>query len=282
MKKRAIIWDFIKITVATAIVAASVYFFLIPSNLTIASISGLAIVLSEVLPLQMSVINLILNCVLLVIGLLLIGKEFGLKTIYTSLLMPVFLGVLEYFLPNQASLTGDQFVDMIAYILAVSAGLAILFSCNASSGGLDIVAKLLNKYLHMDLGVAMSAAGMCTTLSALFVYDIKTVIISVIGTYLNGIVLDHFIFGLAIKKRVCIVSNELEKIKNFLLEELHSGASIYRSTGAYTGEERNEIIAIVDRNEYRKLMDFIAQVDSNAFVTVYNVNKIIYRPKPHR
>ncbi len=282
MKKRAILWDFIKITAATAIVAASVYFFLIPGNLTVASISGLAIVLSELMPLPVSVINMALNAVLLVLGIALVGREFGGKTVYTSLLMPVFLGILEYLLPEQASLTGDQFVDMVAYILCVSVGLAILFTCNASSGGLDIVAKLLNKYLHMDLGAAMTAAGLCTSLSALLVYDIKTAIISLIGTWLNGIVLDYFLFGIDTKKRVCIVSSQMEKIKDFLLEDLHSGASIYRSTGAYTGEERDEIIAIVDKQEYRRLMNFIAQVDDHAFITVYNVNKIIYRPKPRR
>ena len=190
------------------------------------------------------------------------------------------IGVLEQVFPGQKSLTNDQFVDMIAYVLVVSAGLALLFQCNASSGGLDIVAKLLNKYLKIEMGTAMTAAGMCTALSAIFVYDIKTVILSVIGTYINGIVIDHFILGLAVKKRVCIVSKELEQIRRFILDELHSGATIYRALGAYSMEARDEIIAIVDRSEYARLMTFIEKVDSTAFVTVYTVNKVIYRPKP--
>ncbi len=282
MKIWETVLDMAKITVAIFIVAVAVFFFLIPSNLTIASIAGVAIVLSEWLPLSVSAITMLLNSGLLVLGLLLIGREFGGKTIYTSIMMPVFLGILERIFPGQGSLTGDQFVDMIAYVLVVSVGLAILFTCNASSGGLDVVVKLMNKYLGMELGTAMSAAGMCTALSAILVYDVKTLIISAIGTYLSGIVLDQFIFGIAVKKRVCIVSNEIEQIKVFLLQELHSGASIYRSVGAYTNKERDEIITIVDRNEYRRLMNYIAVVDPDAFVTVYNVNKIIYRPKPRR
>lgn len=155
----------------------------------------------------------------------------------------------------------------------------MLFNRNASSGGLDIVAKLMNKFLHMDLGNAMSVSGMVVALSSALVYDKKIVVLSVLGTYLNGIVLDHFIFGFNLKKRVCIVSQKEEEIRSFILHELHSGATIYEAYGAYKLEPRREIITIVDKNEYAKLMTFIEKVDPAAFVTVYTVNKIIYRPK---
>ena len=280
MKKYiAAIKEFIMITIATAIVAAAVFFFLVPSNVSVGSISGLAIVIGNFVPLQISAITMILNVGLLIIGFLFVGREFGGKTIYTSILLPVIIGILEKTFPNNTSITGDPFQDMICYVFLVSVGLAMLFNRNASSGGLDIVAKLMNKFLHMDLGNAMSVSGMVVALSSGLVYDAKIVVLSVLGTYLNGIVLDHFIFGFNLKKRVCIVSEKMEEIRQFILHDLHSGATIYEAYGAYKYDSRREIITIVDKNEYARLMGFIERVDPNAFVTVYTVNKIIYKPK---
>ena len=271
--------EFIMITIATAIVAAAVFFFLVPSHVSVGSISGLAIVLGNFISFPISAITMVLNVGLLVIGFLFVGKEFGGKTVYTSILLPAMIGIFEKIFPNNVSMTADPFLDMICYVFVVSIGLAMLFNRNASSGGLDIVAKLMNKFLHMDLGNAMSVSGMVVALSSALVYDKKIVVLSVLGTYLNGIVLDHFIFGFNLKKRVCIVSDKEEEIRNFILHELHSGATIYEAYGAYKLEPRREIITIVDKNEYAKLMTFIEKVDPTAFVTVYTVNKIIYRPK---
>ena len=271
--------EFIMITIATAIVAAAVFFFLMPSHVSVGSISGLAIVIGNFISLPISAITMVLNVGLLIIGFLFVGKEFGGKTVYTSILLPVLIGIFEKIFPNNVSMTADPFLDMICYVFVVSIGLAMLFNRNASSGGLDIVAKLMNKFLHMDLGNAMSVSGMVVALSSALVYHKKIVVLSVLGTYLNGIVLDHFIFGFNLKKRVCIVSNKEEEVRNFILHELHSGATIYEAYGAYKLEPRREIITIVDKNEYAKLMTFIEKVDPTAFVTVYTVNKIIYRPK---
>lgn len=271
--------DFAMITFGTAIVAAAVFFFLVPSKLSVASISGLAIVLENYIALPVSGITMILNLSLLVVGFLLVGREFGSKTVYTSILLPTFIWVLERLLPNYTSIMQDPFLDMICYIFLVSIGLAILFNRNASSGGLDIVAKLLNKFFRMDLGTAMSGAGMVVALSSGLVYDAKTVVLSILGTYLNGIILDRFIFGFTIKKRVCVISEKEEEIRQYIIRNLHSGATIYQAQGAYHLELKKEIITIVDKNEYLKLMNFLDKVDPNAFVTVYDVNKIIYRPK---
>jgi len=245
----------------------------------VGSISGLAIVLGNFIPLNISAITLVLNILLLILGFLFIGREFGAKTVYTSLLLPVILGVFELIFPNNQSITNDAFLDMLCYIFVVSIGLAMLFNRNASSGGLDIAAKFLNKYFHMDLGKAMSLAGMCVALSSALVYDKKIVVLSVLGTYLNGIVLDHFIFGFNLKKRVCIISKHEEEIRDFILNQLHSGATIYEAIGAYDHQPKKEIITIVDKNEYALLMSYIMKTDKNAFVTVYTVNEIIYRPK---
>mgnify|MGYP002600132844 CR=1 FL=1 len=267
------------LTIAIAIIAVAVYFFLVPSHTSISSMSGLGIVLSNFVPLPLSAITMILNVVLLIIGFFTCGKEFGLKTVYTSVMLPVFLGIFENIFPNTGSITNSQELDVLCYILVVSVGLSILFNRNASSGGLDIVAKIMNKYFHMELGKAMSLSGMCVALSAALVYDKKTVVLSVLGTYFNGIVLDHFIFDHNIKRRVCIITEKEEELRNFILNDLHSGATIYESIGAYNMQKRNEIITIVDKNEYQKLMNYMNHEDPKAFITVYYVSDIRYQPK---
>lgn len=267
------------LTIAIAIIAVAVYFFLVPSHTSISSMSGLGIVLSNFVPLPLSAITMILNVVLLIIGFFTCGKEFGLKTVYTSVMLPVFLGIFENIFPNTGSITNSQELDVLCYILVVSVGLSILFNRNASSGGLDIVAKIMNKYFHMELGKAMSLSGMCVALSAELVYDKKTVVLSVLGTYFNGIVLDHFIFDHNIKRRVCIITKKEEELRQFIVRDLHSGATIYEAIGAYNMEKRNEIITIVDKGEYQKLMKYINQEDPEAFITVYTVSDMRYLPK---
>ena len=283
MKKKLNYIDIIKetviLTVAVAIIAAAVYFFLVPSHTSVSSISGLGIVLSNFVPLQLSAITMILNVVLLIIGFFTCGREFGVKTVYTSVMLPLFLGLFEIIFPNFGSMTDSQELDVLCYILVVSVGLSILFNRNASSGGLDIVAKIMNKYLHMELGKAMSLSGMCVALSAALVYDKKTVVLSILGTYFNGIVLDHFIFDHNIKRRVCIITKKEEKLRQFIIHDLHSGATIYEAIGAYNMEKRHEIITIVDKGEYQNLMKFINQEDPKAFITVYNVSNMRYQPK---
>ena len=267
------------LTVGVAIIAAAVYFFLVPSHASVSSISGLGIVLSNFIPLPLSAITMILNVVLLIIGFFTCGREFGVKTVYTSVMLPLFLGAFEEIFPDFGSMTNSQELDVLCYILVVSVGLSILFNRNASSGGLDIVAKIMNKYLHMDLGKAMSLSGMCVALSAALVYDKKTVVLSLLGTYFNGLVLDHFIFDHNIKRRVCIITKKEEELRQFIIHDLHSGATIYESIGAYNMEKRNEIITIVDKGEYQKLMNYMNREDPKAFITVYTVSDMRYQPK---
>ena len=266
-------------SVAVGIIASAVYFFLIPSQTSISSVSALAIILAHYVSLPVSSVTMILNVVLLVIGFLTCGKEFGAKTVYTSILLPLYLAVFEKIFPDFQSLTESTELDVLCYILVVSIGLGILFNMNASSGGLDIVAKMMNKYLHIDLGKAMTIAGLCAALTSAFVYDTKIVFLSILGTYLNGIVLDHFILGLNTRKRVCIISEKQEVLLHFLLEELRCGATLYEATGAYNRQKRTEVITIVNHSEYSKLLNWLHREDPNAFVTVYTVGEII---RPNR
>ena len=267
------------ITVGNVIVAAAVFFFMFPSHVSVGSGAALAMVLSNFIPLSVSTITLIMNVGLLIIGFLLIGPEFGAKTVYCSILMPVVMGVFEKIFPNFQSITQDPLLDVICYILVVGVGLAILFSRNASSGGLDIVAKIMNKYLKMDLGKAMSTSGIVVALSSALCYDSKTVVLSLLGTYFGGMIVDHFIFGINIKRRVCVISDHLDPIVDYVLHDLHSGATLNEIIGAYDKTPRTEMITIVDKNEYKQLMDYVRKVDPKAFVTVYSVSDMRYQPK---
>ena len=278
-KLRCYIRDMAVITFATFIVAVAVFFFMMPNNLAIASIAGLAVVLQKFIPLSVATISLIFNVGLLIIGFIFVGREFGGKTVYTSVILPIFVGIFEKLFPKYNGLTGDPFLDMICYIFIVSIGLSLLFNHNASSGGLDIIVKILNKYLHIDKGKAMSIAGMLVSLSAVFAYDTKTVVLSVLGTYLNGIILDYFLFGTNIKKKVCILSAKNEEIKKYILKNMHSGATLYKVIGAYNNEEHEEVVAIVNKREYGVLMQFIRRTDPDAFVTVSTINEVMYKPK---
>ena len=263
----------------TAIVAAAVFFFMLPSHVSVGSGAALAMVLSNFIPLPVSIITAALNVFLLIIGFLLIGPEFGGKTVFTAMLMPGFMGVFEILFPDFQSLTQDPLLDVMCYILVVGVGLSILFSCNASSGGLDIVAKLMNKYMGIEMGKAMSLSGMLVAMSSALCYDSKIVILSLLGTYFGGLIVDHFIFGLNLKRRVCIISPKVDEITRFILHDLHSGATLGEVIGAYENVVRKEIITIVDKQEYRKLMDYMKKTDPTAFITVYSVNEINYTPK---
>ena len=271
--------DFVMITLGTIVVAIAVFFFMVPSNVSVGSIAALAMIIARSVPFSIATLTFIMNVALLIFGFVFIGREFGVKTVYTALLLPTVMRVFEILLPNNQSLTNDQTLDVICYIVIVSIGQSMLFVRNASSGGLDIVGKFIHKYFHVDLGKAVGLTGLSVAFSSILVYDIKTVILSVLGTYFGGVILDHFIFGTTLKRRVCIISKKEQEILDFILHELHSGATKYHAYGTYSDAQYTEINAIVDKNEYLKLMNFITEADPSAFVTVYAVNAMRYVPK---
>ena len=272
---KALIKEYSIVTIGTLIVATGVFFFMLPSNVVAGSLTGLVMVLANFIPIKISVLTFILNLGLLVIGFIFIGKEFGGKTVYSSVLLPIFLGIFEFAFPNNQSLTNDVLLDTICYLLIVSVGIALLFRVNASSGGLDIVAKILNKYAHIELGKAMSIAGMVTAFSSILVYDKKTLVMSILATYANGIILDNFIDGYNRRKRVCILSSNYEQIQEFITNELKRGVTLYQAIGGYKKEEKTEIVTILTRSEYGALLNYLHSVDKSAFVTVSTVNEVV-------
>ena len=280
--KGVLLKEYAVITLGIGITAAAVYFFMLPADIVLGSITGLAIVLVNFIPVQLSVMTFILNALCLLIGFLLVGREFGAKTIYTSVLLPVFLYVFEVLFPNNVSLTNDTLLDLLSCIILISIGQTLMFNANASSGGLDIVAKILNKYFHLELGKGIAVAGILTVATTIFVYDAKTLIVGILGTYFNGLILDEYISGFARRKRVCFLSEKYEEISDYIMHELKRGVTLYEAKGGYDHSEKVEVLTILTQNEYGQLMDYIRKTDPKAFVTVSTVSEVVgYWNKAH-
>lgn len=275
MKSKINFREYLTLILGMFIISAAVYYLMMPSKIVVGSISGLVMVMSNFLPFKISTMTLVLNMVLLLLGFIFIGKDFGVKTVITSVLLPVFLGIFEVVTPKVPMLTDDPLVNTICYVLVVSFGQAMLFNANASSGGLDVVAKFMNKYFHMELGKALTIIGFLTAASSVFVYDRKTLAISLLGTYLCGMVLDNFIDGFKIRKRVCILSEKYQDIQEFVVRSLHRGATLYPAYGGYDNKEKTEVVTILTRTEYAQLLNYIHSADPKAFVTVSTVGEVI-------
>ncbi|WP_314012796.1 YitT family protein [Mogibacterium diversum] len=271
--------DFILITIGTIICGVATYFFMVPSNLAIASVSGVAILIGKFVPLSKAILILILNLVLLIISWFFVGREFTIKSIYPSIGLPVVMMILGHYTPNYHGVMNDQFLDMICYLFLCDLGIALMVVRNASSGGLDVLYKMANKYLNIDFGVATSVVGLFISAPAIFIYDPKTGVLSILGTYVTGIIIDHYVFGMTTKLKVCILSKKNDEICEYIINELHSGVTRYEASGGFTGDKFDEINVIVNRNEYAKLMKHLREVDPNAFATVTNIHDVMYRPK---
>ena len=273
-------------TVGMFIAAAAVYYFLVPSKIVVGSISGLSIVISALfeqagLTVKVSTVVLIINAILLVMAYFLIGKEFGLKTCYTALILGPMMDLWEKICPNTAllapgstSVMGDLWFDLICFVLILSMSQAIMFRINASTGGLDILAKIVNKYLHFDIGLSVTIAGVVICCTAFFVNPFRLVIVGLIGTWINGIIVDYFMASLSRRKRVCIISDEHEKIRDYIVNKIVRGCSLYEVTGGYKGDKRMEIQSLLTKDEFADLMNFIRENDIKAFITAGNVSEV--------
>ncbi|MBO5595703.1 MAG: YitT family protein [Bacteroidales bacterium] len=278
--------ELVIMTAGMFIAAASVYYFLMPSNLVIGSITGLSMVISSIftaagIPVKVSLVVTIINALLLVLAWLLIGAEFGAKTVYTALILGPFIELWEKILPyqkllepGQTSVMGDPWFDLLCFVLILSASQTILFNINASTGGLDILAKIVNKYLHFDIGTSVSVAGALICCTAFAVNPFRMVVIGLIGTWINGLALDHFTAGLNRRKRVCIISSRYEEIRKYIIEDLQRGCSLYEVTGGYNGHRNVEIQSLLTQNEFSDLMSYLKQNDIHGFITAGNVSEI--------
>ena len=278
--------ELVIMTLGMAIAAAAVYYFLMPSNLIIGSITGLSMVLSNIftaagIPVKVSVMVTVINAILLVLAWFLIGKEFGAKTVYTALILGPLIDMWEKILPyqklvepGQTTVMGEIWFDLICFVLILSISQTILFHINASTGGLDILAKIVNKYLHFDIGTSVTVAGAIICCTAFAINPFRMVVIGLIGTWINGIALDYFTASLNRRKRVCIISSQYERIRKYIIEDLQRGCSLYNVTGGYNGHQNVEIQALLTQDEFANLMDFIKTNDIHGFITAGNVSEI--------
>ena len=289
-------WKFWKeliiMTVGMFFGAAAVNYFLVPSHLVIGSISGLSIVLSQLLPIKVSVMIFIINAILLLLAWILIGKEFGAKTVYTALILGPLMDVWESIIPaqklaemrlasdmpiNPANLTsvmGDPLLDLICFVLMLSISQAILFNINASTGGLDIIAKIINKYTHLDIGVSVTVGGAIICCTAFLINPVHLVIIGLVGTWVNGIVVDYFMASINQRKRVCVISEEHERLRDFIVNKLQRGCSLYKVEGGFSRSEHVEIQALLSKDEFAALLEFIKTNNIDHFITSGNVSAI--------
>ena len=283
-------------TVGMTVAAAAVYYFLMPSKLVVGSITGLSIVIGKLLSMagigiKVSQVIVIINAILLVMAWLLIGKEFGAKTVYTALILGPLVDFWEKILPiekllepGQTSLMNDPWFDLLCFVLILSASQTILFHINASTGGLDILAKIVNKYLHIDLGTSVSVAGALICCTAFAINPFRLVVIGLIGTWINGIALDYFTAGMNRRKRVCIISSQYERLRKYIIEDLERGCSLYNVTGGYNGHQNVEIQALLTQNEFASLMEYMKVNDIHGFITAGNVSEIYgdWNKKKHK
>lgn len=288
-------WKFWKelliMTLGMAVGAAAVYYFLMPSKLIIGSISGLSIVLAEIFggKIKVSVIVTVINAVLLLLAWLLIGAEFGAKTVYTALILGPLLDFWEKVMPYErlmeagaTSVMNDPWFDLLCFVLLLSISQAILFRINASTGGLDILAKIVNKYLHFDIGMSVTIAGAMICCSAFAINPFRMVVIGLIGTWINGVVVDYFTDTLNRKKRVCIISKDHEAIREFITQELQRGCSLYHLEGGFSKDEKIEVVALLTKHEYADLFSFMKEHNYDGFITASNVSEVYGRWNEHK
>ena len=278
--------ELIIMTVGMFIAAAAVYYFLVPSKIVVGSISGLSIVISALfeqagIPIKVSTVVLVINAFLLVLAYFLIGKEFGLKTCYTALILGPMMDIWEKICPNPAllapgstSVMGDLWFDLLCFVLILSMSQAIMFRINASTGGLDILAKIVNKYFHFDMGLSVTIAGVVICCTAFSVNPFRLVIIGLIGTWINGLIVDYFMASLSRRKRVCIISDDHELIRDYIVNKIVRGCSLYEVTGGYKGDKRMEIQSLLTKDEFADLMNFIRERKIQAFITAGNVSEV--------
>lgn len=283
---RKFLGELITMTLGMMVGAAAVYYFLVPSKLIIGSISGLSIVLTEILQgaginIGLSTMIFGINALLLILAWFLIGREFGAKTVYTALILGPLVSFWEKVLPlekvmapGDISVMNDPWLDLICFVLMLSVSQAILFRINASSGGLDIIAKIINKYLHFDIGMSVTVAGALICCSAFAINPFRMVVIGLIGTWINGLAVDYFTASLNRRKRVCMITDRYEEVRRYIIEELQRGCSLYPVRGGYSGTDHTEVVSLLTQTEFASLLAFLKNNEIKAFITSGNVSEI--------
>lgn len=270
MKK--LIKDYIIITIGSVLVASGLYFFLMPNDIAAGGVNGFAMVINRYLPfLSVGLLMIIMNIILFIVAFILIGPNFGAKTIYASLALSGIIIIFEKTVPMTSTLTNDILLELVLGIMIQGVGMAIIFNENASTGGTDIIAKILNKYFHLDIGKALLLTDFTVTLLAGISFGIQKGMYSLLSVILNGLLIDKAIEDFNAHKEVIIISSKNSVIKEYIINELERGATLYYGEGAFSNNRVEILSTIVSRKEYIKLKLFIKETDKDAFIKVYDV-----------
>lgn len=273
---KILIKDFFLINVGLILVGIGICLFKIPNNFATGGVSGLAIIIRSFLPnIDVGPIMLIINIVLVLVGFLFLGKDFGSKTIYSSFALSGIVWFIQKSIPIKSSLTGDLMLELIYSIVFPAVGSAIVFNCNASTGGTDIIAKIISKFTRLDIGKTLLISDFIIAAGAGAVFGIKIGMYSVLGLIIKSFMIDLVIEGLNVKKQMVIISSKPEDIKNYIVSQLGRGATVYRAEGAFTHKTEEVISTVLNRRQAIKLRSFIRSVDHSAFITISNTSEII-------
>lgn len=268
--------QYLLLNIGLFLVAAGIYYFLVPNDLAAGGVSGLAMVINHYFTaLPIGALMLFMNFILFIFAFFLIGHQFAIKTVYSSFMLSGMIIVLEKFFPISKPITDDILIQLIFGILISGIGMAIVFNANSSTGGTDIIAKIINKYFHFPIGKSILMTDFIVTLSAAVTFGPRIGMYSLLGVIINGLVIDNVIEGLNISKQVLIISTEVDAIQAYIINTLERGATIYLAKGAYTDNPKEVIMTILSQKEFIKLRNFIKDIDKRAFITVSNVHEAL-------
>ena len=275
--KKNVIKEYLLVILGTAMLASSLYIFHFPQNLTIGGVAGYALIISHFIHLPISVVSLIINITLLILGFALLGKEFGGKTICSNLTFSATIWIWEQLVVFEQPVTSEILVNLVCGTVISAFGVAIIFNQNASSGGTDIIASILKKYIHLDMGAGLLIANIVVVIASCFTYSLEIAIINGLGCVLNSICVNAFMDGWNVKREMVIISTKPEEVKRIVLKEMDRGLTVYRAEGGYTGEERQIMVTILGNRDYVKIKKLIKEVDPEVFVITRQANEVLGR-----
>ncbi|OOM16623.1 YitT family protein [Clostridium saccharobutylicum] len=267
--------EYIVITIGIILVALSVEYFFVPNNLAAGGVTGAAIVLNAIIPkLSIGATTFVLNGLLFIVAFMFIDGNFGVKTIYASLGLSLIIWFIEKFL-KPVAITNDLIIATIFGTLISAVGMAIIFNENASTGGTDILAKILNKFFHLDIGKSLLVVDFVITFASALVFGIDVGMYAMLSVILLGITVDRFIEGFNVSKSIFIISKKNDEISQYIMSELDRGCTFLSGLGAYTKEQSNVLYAVLSRAQFIKLKKFIKDVDHEAFIAVGEVHEVL-------
>ncbi|MCT4564916.1 MAG: YitT family protein [Maledivibacter sp.] len=273
---KTIIKDYVIITIGVIIVALGLCFFLVPADLAVGGVTGFAMVINNIFPwLSIGHMMFIMNLILFIVAFILIGRQFGAKTIYASFALTGVVWIVDEFLPIYNPIVNDMILNLFFGILIQGIGMAIIFYQNASTGGTDIVAKILNKFFHIEIGKALLLSDFVITLLAGLTFGLELGLYALLGVMMNAFVIDNVIEGLDLKISISIISVYPDEIKEFINKDINRGATIYHAEGAYTNNSKTVITTVMNKKEFIRLKKFIKEKDKEAFVMASTVREVM-------